>query len=131
MKVIRCILILMVLTGLTIVMIGCGVSEDEHQKVVTELSETKAQLDAANSKIAQLEKSVKKLEKVGTPVAMDTGIKEKLAAAQEKVKSLTNENSNLKGMLEKLKQQLAQLQSKLKGLQGSSGSLGSDLLKKR
>jgi chromosome segregation ATPase len=149
MKTLRCMLMLMAVTGLMIALVGCGVSEDEHQKVVSDLSETKAQLDKANTKIAQLEKSllaakgeaksvVEKPEKVASPTDVDKGLQGKLAAAQEeatnlksKVASLTKENISLKGLLEKLKEKLAQLESKLKGLQGSSGSVGSDLLKNR
>jgi chromosome segregation ATPase len=142
-------LTLIALTVLVITLVGCGVNKDEHQKVVSELKETKEQLGKANDKIAQLEKSlagakaqekpsVEKPVKMETPAKVDTIMQDKLAAAQQettnlraKVESLTKENSSLKGMLEKLKGQLAELESKLKGMKVPSGNIGSDLLKNR
>ena len=143
MRALKIILILMAMAGLMMALNGCGISEDEHQKVVSELNQTKSLLDKANAKIAQLEKSVTATQDQGKtgvkmPEGVDSGLKEKLATAQEeannlrsKVESLTKANIDLKGLLEQLKEKLAQIESKLKGLQGSSGSLGSDLMKKR
>jgi len=143
MKILRHVLTSMVLAGLVFALFGCGVNKDEHQKVVSELKETKAQLDEANDKIAQLEKSLtaaKDQEKtsVKEPAKVDTGMQDKLAAAQQettnlraKVENLAKENSGLKGMLEKLKAQLSELQNKLKGMKLPSGDAGSDLLKNR
>ena len=39
-------------------MVGCGVSKDDHDKTVAELSKTKADLAQANTKIADLEKAL-------------------------------------------------------------------------
>ncbi len=41
-----------------IALAGCGVSKEEHEKTVAELSKTKADLAQANSKTAELEKSL-------------------------------------------------------------------------
>ena len=42
-----------------IAMVGCGVSKDDHDKTVAELSKTKADLAQAKTKIADLEKALK------------------------------------------------------------------------
>ncbi len=138
MKALKHVLISMILISLVIVFFGCGVSEDEYQKVIGELNETKDELSNANDKIAQLEDSIKAAQaKIGIeePLKMETvtevasGVQEKLAAAQQeaadlraKVESLTDENGALKDMLDSLKAQL-------KELQGHSGNIGFDLLK--
>jgi len=122
-----------------IAMVGCGVSKEDHEKAVSELSKTKAELDQAKTKMADMEKSLveaqaqlkgqaKKPSPTETPPAqkqpetVDTGMQDKLAAAQKeaadlraKVESLTGENANLKGMLDKLKAQYAEIQKKLGG----------------
>ncbi len=41
-----------------IAMVGCGVSKDDYDKTVAELSKTKADLAQATTKIADLEKAV-------------------------------------------------------------------------
>jgi septal ring factor EnvC (AmiA/AmiB activator) len=41
-----------------IAMVGCGVSKEDHDKTVSELSKTKAALAQAQTKIAELEKSL-------------------------------------------------------------------------
>ena len=93
MKALRCILIMLGLAGLTMAPVGCGVSEDEHQKVVSELNQTKALLEKANAKIAQLKKSSKSaVEEAKTaiekPEGPDLGLKERLASAQEEAAGL-------------------------------------------
>ena len=116
MKTVQKLLAPMALAGFLIALVGCGVNKDEHQQVVTELTETKALLDKANDRIAQLEKSLmaaqaqaktsaKESVKVETPTNTDPEMQAKLAAAQQdatnlraKVESLTNENSNLKSI---------------------------------
>jgi prefoldin subunit 5 len=116
-----------------IALVGCGVSKEEHEKAVSELNKTKAELAQAKTKMADMEKSLSEAqaqlksqaekpavaEKPGT---VDTGVQDKLAAAQKeaadlraKVKSLTGENANLKGMLDKLKAEYAEIQKKLGG----------------
>ena len=85
------------------VITACGVSKDEHEKVVIELEQTKAELEQAKSKIAEIEKSIEIPQ-------IDTEIMEKLRSAQQKagdlsvrVKSLTAENEQLKEDLAKIK----------------------------
>jgi chromosome segregation ATPase len=145
MKALKHTLISMVLISLVTALSGCGVSQDEYQKVVAELDETRDQLSKANDKIAQLEDSLKAAQaKIGIeePVGMETvigaatGVQEKLAAAQQeaadlraKVEGLTDENSSLKDMLDKLKAQVSELEGKLKELKIPSGNTGLDLLK--
>jgi chromosome segregation ATPase len=144
-KALRYTLISMVLMGLVTAFFGCGVSDDEYQKVVAELNGAKDQLSKANDRIAQLEDSLQEAQaKIGVeePIGMETvteaatGVQEKLAAAQQeaadlraKVESLTDENSSLKGMLDKLKAQVSELEGKLKELKIPSGNTGLDLLK--
>jgi predicted nuclease with TOPRIM domain len=64
-------------------------------------------------------------------------MQDKLAAAQKeatdlraKVESLTGENANLKGMLDKLKAEYAEIQKKLGGLQSPTKELPTGLPKK-
>jgi len=120
-------------------LVGCGVSKEEHEKAVSELNKTKAELAQAKTKMADMEKSLSEAQAqlksqakepsptekpvlVEKPGAVDTGMQDKLAAAQKeatdlraKVESLTGENANLKGMLDKLKAQYAEIQKKLGG----------------
>jgi len=70
--------------------------------------------------------------------AVDTAMKDRLAAAQReasglraKVASLTSENNRLQGLLEKMKAQVADLQNKLGGMQAPTTGSPTDLLKKR
>jgi uncharacterized protein (DUF3084 family) len=120
-------------------LVGCGVSKEDYEKTVSELSKTKADLAQAKTKIAEVEKSLSEAQAklksqamqpapaerpaaVEKPAAVDTGTQDKLAAAQKeaadlraKVDSLTGENANLKGMLDKLKAEYAEIQKKLGG----------------
>jgi len=122
-----------------IALVGCGVSKEEHEKAVSELSKTKAELAQAVTKMADMEKSLSEAQaqlksqakepspaekpaEVEKPAAVDTGMQDKLAAAQKeaadlraKVDSLTGENANLKSMLDKVKADYAEIQKKLGG----------------
>jgi prefoldin subunit 5 len=132
-----------------IALVGCGVSKEEHEKAVSELNKTKAELAQAKTKMADMEKSLSEAqaqlksqaEKAAVaekPAAVDTGTQDKLAAAQKeatdlraKVESLTGENANLKGMLDKLKAEYAQIQKKLGGgVQAPTQQLPAGLPKK-
>jgi prefoldin subunit 5 len=132
-----------------IALVGCGVSKEEHEKTVSELNKTKAELAQAKTKMADMEKSLSEAqaqlksqaEKAAVaekPSAVDTGTQDKLAAAQKeatdlraKVESLTGENANLKGMLDKLKAEYAQIQKKLGGgVQAPTQQLPAGLPKK-
>jgi prefoldin subunit 5 len=132
-----------------IALVGCGVSKEEHEKAVSELNKTKAELAQAKTKMADMEKSLSEAqaqlksqaEKAAVaekPAAVDTGTEDKLAAAQKeatdlraKVESLTGENANLKGMLDKLKAEYAQIQKKLGGgVQAPTQQLPAGLPKK-
>jgi len=121
---------------------GCGVSEEQHGKAVTELGRVKAELDKtmaelkkteadlaqAVSKNAALEKSLGEAqaqirsESKGSAAAISSAAQDKLAASQKQVsdlqaqvKSLSRENSNLKILLEKLQAEYAEIQKKLGG----------------
>ena len=122
-----------------IALISCGVSKEDHEKTVSELNKTKAELAQANTKMADMEKSLNEAQaqlksQAGKPspaekpaVAekpgkVDTGTQDKLAASQKeatdcraKVETLTKENSNLKALLDKLKAEMAEVQKKLGG----------------
>jgi DNA repair exonuclease SbcCD ATPase subunit len=132
-----------------IALVSCGVSKEEHEKAVSELNKTKAELAQAKTKMADMEKSLSEAqaqlksqaEKAAVaekPAAVDTGTQDKLAAAQKeatdlraKVESLTGENANLKGMLDKLKAEYAQIQKKLGGgVQAPTQQLPAGLPKK-
>jgi predicted nucleic acid-binding Zn-ribbon protein len=139
MNALKRLLTLFFVTLAVIALVGCGVSKEEHEKAVSELNKTKAELAQAKTKIADMEKSLseaqaqlkskakepslaEKPEVVEKPGAADTGMQDKLAAAQKdatdlraKVESLTGENANLKGMLDKLKAEYAEIQKKLGG----------------
>ena len=41
-----------------IALVGCGVSKEEHEKAVSELNKTKAELAQAKTKMAEMEKSL-------------------------------------------------------------------------
>jgi wobble nucleotide-excising tRNase len=127
MKTLKHMMILIILMSLVIALSGCGVNEDENQAVVSELNETKDQLDKANDRIAQLEKSLKAAQAQGKIGIVDTV--QEAAELRAKIESLTNENSNLKSMLDKLTTQLSELQGKFKELQNPAGNMGFDLLK--
>jgi len=118
---------------------GCGVSKEDHEKTVSELSKTKEELAQTKAKMAEMEKSLnaaqaqlksqaKKPSPAEAPTVekkpetADKGMQEKLAATQKetddlraKVASLTGENNSLKSMLDKIKGEYAELQKKLGG----------------
>jgi predicted nucleic acid-binding Zn-ribbon protein len=133
------VLMSILVTFAIIALAGCGVSKEEHEKAVSELNKTKAELAQAETKMADMAKSLnearaqlKRQAKESSPAekpaaaekpgTVDTGMQDKLAAAQKeatdlraKVESLTGENANLKGMLDKLKAEYAEIQKKLGG----------------
>jgi chaperonin cofactor prefoldin len=130
-QVLACVFVVVALIAL----VGCGVSKEDHEKVVSELNKTKADLDKstaelnkakadltqANSKAAALEKSLNEAKGQS---------EEKVAAAQKqagdlqaKVDSLTKENADLESTLDKLKAQLAELQKKVGGAQAPAKNL--------
>jgi uncharacterized protein (DUF3084 family) len=139
MKALKRVLTFSFVTLAIMTLVGCGVSKEEHEKAVSELSKTKADLAQTKTKMADMEKSLSEAqaqlksqamqpapaEKAAVaekPAAVDTGMQDKLAAAQKeatdlraKVDSLTGENANLKGMLDKLKAEYAEIQKKLGG----------------
>ena len=122
-----------------IALVSCGISKGDYDKVVSELSKAKEELAQANTKLADMEKSlneaqaqlkgqagkpspVEKPAVAEKPGAVDTGSQDKLSASQKestecraKVDSLTKENANLKALLDKLKAEVAELQKKLGG----------------
>ncbi|MBN1102753.1 MAG: hypothetical protein JXL84_04975 [Deltaproteobacteria bacterium] len=122
-----------------ITLAGCGVSKEDHEKAVSELGKVKAELGQANTKVAELEKALKDAQvrmkaqadkpasvpapaAVKKPDAAESGMQDKLAAAQKeaadlrtKVESLMGENAGLKDMLAKLKAEYAEIQKKLGG----------------
>ena len=122
-----------------IALVGCGVSKGDYEKMASELSKAKEELTQANTKLADMEKSLNEAQAqlkgqaekpspaekpavAEKPGAVDTGAQDKLAASQKestecraKVESLTKENANLKALLDKLKAEYAELQKKLGG----------------
>ena len=111
--------LLLLLSAILIVSVitACGISKEEYENTVADLARTKAELEEARSKIAEMEKSL------AVP-ASKTDIVEKLRSAQQKasdlsarVKSLTAENESLRDNLEKTKSLLNDLEKK-SGLKG-------------
>lgn len=134
--------ILMVVTAVSFILVGCGVSKDEHKETLSKLYETKARLERANAKIAQLEKSLSQTQEQlktamnkPTREAPETG--NQLEAAQqetkklaEQVKALKDENGRLQGLLSNWKEKFASLEEKVKALQERATDLKSGLLKR-
>jgi len=129
-QVVTCVFVVFALIAL----VGCGVSKEDHEKVVSELTKTKADLEKskadlekskadlnkakadltqADSKVAALEKSVN--EAKGQNEQKVAGAQNEAGDLQAKVDSLTKENADLQSMLEKLKAQMAELQKKVGG----------------
>ncbi len=103
MEKLRKIAVLTVAVLTVLVISGCGVSKDEHEKTVAELQQTKVELEQAKAKIAEIDKLME-LSKI------DTEILTKLRSAQQKagdlsakVKELTIENEQLKKALADIK----------------------------
>jgi GTPase involved in cell partitioning and DNA repair len=99
----RKIAVLTVAVLTVLVISGCGVSKDEHEKTVAELQQAKVELEQAKAKIAEIDKLME-LSKI------DTEILTKLRSAQQKtgdlsakVKELTIENEQLKKALADIK----------------------------
>jgi len=142
------------LSGMVIAFVGCGVSQEDHDKAVSELNETKSALAESKAKHAEKEKALKQakaqlesaakaletkeerfkvLEKTAV-VGVDKAMKETLAAFEKEatdlkaqVRTLTGENSRLQQLLENLKAQFVELKQKLGGLQSSGGLPAKDL----
>lgn len=103
MEKLRKIAVLTVAVLTVLVISGCGVSKDEHEKTVAELQQTKVELEQAKAKIAETDKLME-LSKI------DTEILTKLRSAQQKagdlsakVKELTIENERLRKALADMK----------------------------
>jgi predicted RNase H-like nuclease (RuvC/YqgF family) len=123
-KVLRSILVILGIIAL----VSCGVSKQDYEKAVSELNKAKADLAQANTKIADMEKSLNEAqaqlksqaekpspaagaEKPGTAVAPQ----KEAADCRAKVETLTKENAGLKALIDKLKAEYAELQKKLGG----------------
>ena len=111
---------------------GCGVSKTEHEKTVSELNETKALLEKANARIAEMEKSILNIPKI------DPNLKDKLRAAEQRVGDLTQqvkkftlENKDLNSQLSKYRSTISDLENQLKALQEQSKNLPLDMFKTR
>lgn len=119
--------------GMTVFsLIGCGISKEEHEKTVSELNETKALLEKANARIAEMEKSILNIPKI------DPDLKAKLQAAEQRVgdlgnqvKKFTLENENLKDQISKYTATISDLENKLKAFQEQSKNLPLDMFKTR
>ncbi len=107
---------------------GCGVSKEEHEKIVEELNKVKAELAEAKKKIAELSGGG----------GISAGLTDKLREAQakanelrEKLEIVTGEKSELMEKLGNMQAEFDELMEKLKSFQGKSGGLPTDLLKNR
>jgi predicted RNA-binding protein with PIN domain len=103
MEKLRKIAVLTVAVLTVLVISGCGISKNEHEKTVAELQQTKVELEQAKAKIAETDKLME-LSKI------DTEILTKLRSAQQKagdlsakVKELTIENERLRKALADMK----------------------------
>jgi len=116
---------------------GCDARKDVNENAALELTKTKAALEKAQAKIAELEKSYAKTQPKSPeekPELLDLEMQKQRFAAQEKtdmlvaqVKELTEENTRLQGLLEKLKASYAELEKKLKDFQSAEKDLKSGL----
>ena len=127
-------------------LIGCGVSKEEHAKLVSELEKTKAELQKVQATAAEQKKSLLDISKI------DPKLDEKLKAAQQKIndltskfKSITLQNSDLSSKIKdlslqngklseqksKLEAMIAELQNKLKTFEGQTKDLPTGLFKPR
>ncbi len=121
--------VVLVISGLALLsLIGCGVSKEDHAKVVSELETTKAALQKAQAKIDEQQKSILAIPKI------DPGLEEKLKAAQQKIgdltatfERLTSENGDLVAKLKGITLENGDLTAKLKGLVMENGDLSTKL----
>jgi chromosome segregation protein len=109
---------------------GCGVSKEEHEKTVSELNETRAMLEKANARVAEMEKSILNIPKI------DPNLKDKLQAAEQRVGDLTQqvkkftvENKDLNSQLSKYRSTISDLENQLKAFQEQSKNLPLDMFK--
>ena len=129
----RLLMTAVIAVGLT----GCNVGKDVDENAALELTKTKAELAEANAKIAELEKSYTKIQPKSPeekPELLDLEMQKQRSASQEntdmlaaQVKELTEENTRLQGLLEKLKASYAELEKKLKDVQSAGKDLKSGL----
>jgi len=59
MKALKRALTFLFVTFAIIALVGCGVSKEEHEKAVSELGKTKAELAQAKTKMTDMEKIIK------------------------------------------------------------------------
>ena len=128
---------LLMTTVIAVGLTGCDVKKDVDENAALELTETKAALAEAKAKIAELEKSYTKTEPkspVEKPELSDLEMQRERSASQEnadmlaaQVKDLTEENTRLQGLLEKLKASYAELEKKLQDFQSAGSNLKSGL----
>ena len=129
--------ILLITAVIAVGLTGCDVKKDVDENAALELTKTKAALAEAKAKIAALEKSYTKTQPKSPeekPELLDLEMQKQRSAAQEntdmlaaQVKELTEENTQLQGLLEKLKASYAELEKKLKNFQSAGKNLKSDL----
>jgi chromosome segregation ATPase len=110
----RTLFFLLAIITIVLTISACGVSEEEYENTLADLSRTKSELEQAKSRIAELEESLA-LPKT------DAELVEKLYSAQQKVselssslKSLTIENQTLRENLEKTGSSLKEPERELK-----------------
>jgi len=105
MEKLRKIAVLTVAVLTVLVISGCGVSKDEHEKTVAELQQTKVELEQAKAKIAEIDKLME-LSKI------DTEILTKLRSAQQKAGDLSSKVKELTIDNEQLRKALADMKAK-------------------
>ena len=99
-------LVVLTVTLVGVLMIsGCGVSKDKHEKTVAELQQTKVELEQTKAKIAEID-TLMEASKI------DTKILEKLRSAQQKAGDLSTKVKDLTIENEQLKKELAEMKAK-------------------
>ena len=96
----RLVVLTVALLGVLLIS-GCGVSKDEHEKTVAELQQAKAELEQTKAKLAEID-TLMEASKI------DTKILEKLRSAQQKAGELSSKVKDLTIENEKLKKELAE-----------------------
>ena len=122
-------LILMMTAVIAVGLTGCDARKDVNENAASELTKTNAALAEAKARIAELEKSYPNTQPkspVEKQELLDLEMQKQRFAAQEKtdflaaqVKELTEENTRLQGVLEKLEASYAELEKKLKDVQSA------------
>lgn len=122
---------LAVLVFFSLVILGCGVSTEEHEKTLSELNRVTIELQQARAEIADL-KAQLAAERAGDGFEKQyREARERLGELAASFQSVTRENAALKGEMDKLQALIADLQDQVRLFQEKAKDLPADLLRRR